>query len=163
MPFHGPSTAERLFFAVSVPIAMVLGIAVHTARDEWGLAHICLQPLIVLGLGVVAARLSTGRRGQIVVWACFAAVDLGLGIGLHFGIQSGALARFVGAGSSPEQLTNSLTHAAMVNAAEKTQYHLSVLADRIHAPVVLVALWLALCGAAVIVRLRGVDRPAARL
>lgn len=154
---------HRSFFTVTIPSVIILGILVHTPRDEWGLAHICLQPLIVLGLTWIAAQLSTSARRHVAIWGALVAVDFVFGIALEVGIESGALRRFIWPGVSPERLTDMLTHTAMVNAAEKTQYHLEFLADRIHAPVGGVALWLALCVGLVIVRLRNAERQPHRL
>ena len=53
----------RWFWALFVGGAVGLGVAVHGARDVWGLAHICLQSIAVLGLAFLAARWSELGRG----------------------------------------------------------------------------------------------------
>jgi len=64
----------------------------HGARETLGLAHICLQPLVLLrarGAGAHARRsaaLAARARRR-------ATVDFLLGIALHFGVQSRALDR----------------------------------------------------------------------
>ena len=74
---------------IALPIVIVLGTAVHGHIDYWGLAHICLQPLVLLGLAVAAARLPGLLRGPAArvlaaVLALVAIADFVLGIALHY-------------------------------------------------------------------------------
>ena len=90
----GPSS-ERVFWLMFVPGTVVLGIIVHSRRDPWGLAHICLQPLVLLGLAFLAARWRTlGRAWQRLLLAG-ATLDFLLGIVLHFGAQAGLIDRWL--------------------------------------------------------------------
>jgi hypothetical protein len=68
---------------------IVLGTAVHGHIDYWGVAHICLQPLVLLGLAVAAARLPDLLRGPAArvlaaLLALAAVADFVLGIALHY-------------------------------------------------------------------------------
>ncbi|MBW8781805.1 MAG: hypothetical protein JF599_07955 [Verrucomicrobia bacterium] len=68
----------------------VLGVAVHGAPDEWGLAHICLQPLALVGLALLAARIDRiGRIGGLILGVGLA-WDAGVNIGLHFLLEARA-------------------------------------------------------------------------
>lgn len=71
-------------FLVTTP----LGVAVVGAPDNIGLAHICLAPLTLLGVAMVAARFP--RMPAWARWAVVggAAADFCLGIALHYYLQS---------------------------------------------------------------------------
>jgi hypothetical protein len=74
---------------IALPIVIVLGTAVHGHIDYWGLAHICLQPLVLLGLAVAAARLPDLLRGPAArvlaaLLALAAVADSVLGIALRY-------------------------------------------------------------------------------
>lgn len=145
--------APHRFLAVSIPLAIVLGVVVHTPRDRWGLAHICLQPAILLGLAAVAALLSAAPAPRRWIWAAFVAVDAGLGIALQFGIESGALARWIDP-ARPGRYLQRLNRAALANAADKAAFHFRFLADELHLAPAALATALALCLGAVILRVR---------
>ena len=50
-------------WAAGIAGVALLGVLVHSARDRWGLAHICLQPLALGGLALLAARWARWGRG----------------------------------------------------------------------------------------------------
>lgn len=80
--------AERGFW-VAFPIFCILaGIAVQGERYNLGLTHITVQPLVVLGVAFLAARFDDWPAG--VRWLALAglAIDLCVGVGLHFWLQS---------------------------------------------------------------------------
>ena len=82
------SNRTRLGWGAAIAGTVFLGVAAHGARDPWGLAHICLQPLVLAGLALLAAAwdgLGAGWRRLIVAGA---ALDFTLGIALQFGAQS---------------------------------------------------------------------------
>lgn len=94
--------------------AIGLGIAVHGGRAVGGLANICLQPLVVLALAVIAAcydRMSPALRKLLLAGMAF---DVCVGILLHFVFQ--------------HRLDPS-TYASRQNWALKTQEHLTFLSD----------------------------------
>lgn len=115
---------SRWFWTYFSGGVILLGVAVHGARDTWGLAHICLQALVVLGLGYLAAHWATLGRGWRVALAVGAALDFLLGIALHFAVQSYALDRWLTPGRSPEAILRSYSETSLMNAAGKLVHHL---------------------------------------
>jgi hypothetical protein len=109
--------------------AGVLGVAVHGARDHWGLAHICLQTLLVLGLAALAARWPAIGRGWRRALAAGAIIDFILGIALHFGVQSYAFDRWFAPGQPPLDLLRSYSDSALMNLHGKLFHHLRFLSD----------------------------------
>ncbi len=84
---EAPATV-RWYWTTLVVGVMLLGIGTHGARDEWGLAHICLQALVVLALAFLAARwprLSPRWQRALMAGAAF---DFLLGIVLQFAVQN---------------------------------------------------------------------------
>jgi hypothetical protein len=143
-------TPAGQFYRILVPVVIVLGIVVHTPRDEWGLVHICLQPLVLLGLGLAAAQLANGSRRIVAVWSLLAALDVALGVALQFALESGRFAPVA-----------QLSRAAMANANDKAAFGFTFFADLIRVPPTVLVLWLALCIGAAILPLRRVPPPAA--
>lgn len=104
-------SSVRAGWAASIAAIALLGVMVHSARDRWGLAHICLQPLALGGLAFLAARwetIGTGWRRVVVVGA---AADLALGIALHFGAQSLLIDQWLGAATAGGPLDGYSAHA----------------------------------------------------
>lgn len=75
-------------WALLVPACAVLGVAVHTMPDAYGLAHICGQPLVLLGVAFLAA--SFRSLPPWLRWCVLAAavVDFALGVLLHFHLEN---------------------------------------------------------------------------
>jgi len=88
------SRQRRLFWILFITGAVLLGVMVHSGRDPWGLAHICLQPLVLLGLALIAARWDSLGRGWQRLLLAGVTLDLCLGIILHIGMQNGAVIRW---------------------------------------------------------------------
>ncbi len=130
--------------------AILLGIAVHGARDHWGLAHICLQALIVLGLAFLAARWPVLGRGWQLALVAGAAADFGLGIMLQFAAESQTPDLALVLGRVPAGTPSSYNWNADMNLAGKLQHGLGFFSDAWAgpawlAPVLLAGLlWLAL-------------------
>ncbi len=105
---------SRAGWAAGIVAIALLGVMVHGGRDTWGLAHICLQPLALGGLALLAARwdaLGAGWRRLVVAGA---AVDFALGIGLQFGCQSLLIDQWLGAAPEGGPL-GGYSRAAQVN------------------------------------------------
>ena len=103
--------AVRAGWAAGIIVIALLGVMVHGARDRWGLAHICLQPLALGGLALLAARWDAiGPIWRRVVVAG-AAVDFALGIALHFGAQSLLIDQWLGSPSAGGPLDGYSAHA----------------------------------------------------
>src|SRR5690606_7418388 len=95
---HGISSVSTnaywLIFALSV---IVLGVGVHGGRETGGLAHICLQPLVLLGLALLASQWDLlGRAWQRAIIAGVT-VDAVAGIILQFAVENHALDRWLAA------------------------------------------------------------------
>jgi hypothetical protein len=71
-----------------VILLVALIAAVHPWGDALGLAQIGLQALALLGLAWLTARLPATTPGVRALFAALAAIDLALGIVLHFGLQT---------------------------------------------------------------------------
>lgn len=145
----------RLFWTAFVTGGMFLGVVVHGARDTWGLAHICLQPLVLLGLAFLAARwasLSLGWRRALLAGA---ALDFMLGIALHFGTQSYLLDRWLTPNQPVPESLLSYSQFATMNLRAKLQNHWVFLGDifAAHTTTVLIALGALLLRA--LIRARG--------
>lgn len=76
-----PGLRFWLVMAVSV---ILLGIAVHMRPMPWGVAQICLQPLVLTILAFVATRLVELPAALKLLLLTGACVDLCAGIFLHF-------------------------------------------------------------------------------
>ncbi|MBM3855547.1 MAG: hypothetical protein FJ399_20730, partial [Verrucomicrobia bacterium] len=119
-------SAPRAAWLGAIAAVVVLGVAVHGARDTWGLAHICLQPVILLGLVFLAARWTSLPRGWRVALMAGAAFDLLAGIALHFAVQNLVFERWAGpAAFARWQADNSA--GAVMNMSAKLQHQLRFL------------------------------------
>lgn len=123
----GPPGSERLFWLSALPLAGFLGVITHTQPSAWGLTHISLQPLVLLGLAWLAARLPEIWRG-LPGWSRPVLLALGLmdfvgGIVMHFVVQHGAAARIA-----------EHSHVARTNYAGKLRLNQPFLADTLAGP-----------------------------
>lgn len=119
----------RWFWIGFIAGVIVLGIATHGARDEWGLAHICLQALVLLALAFLAGRWPTLSPGWRIALIAGAAFDLVAGIFLQFAVQSYALDRWLAPGRPAEISFRSYTEPAFMNLAAKIKYKLVFFSD----------------------------------
>lgn len=113
---------ERYFWWSALMLAGVLGIGTHTQRSAWGLIHISLQPLVLLGLAWLTVHLP-GIWIKLNPWPrrtvlALATVDLVGGIVLHFVVQNTVATRF-----------NQLSFAIQTNYAGKLRLGQPFLAD----------------------------------
>ncbi len=122
---------------IAVPLVIVLGTAVHGHTDDWGLAHICLQPLILLGVALASARLPALLRAPharllLASLALAALGDFLLGLALHFTATAFALNR-----APDETLTaylDGLSRTAQHNFWQKARLGQDFLADTLTVP-----------------------------
>jgi hypothetical protein len=88
---------QRSFWLGFLLVTIPVGIVVHPAGDTYGVAHICGQPIALLGVALVASYftgLPLWLRGLIVIGT---AIDLALGVltqWLAEGASSSAVLRF---------------------------------------------------------------------
>ncbi len=66
---------------------ILLGIMTASWLDRWGVAHICLSALVVIGLAWCAARLPTAPAAVRHLWMAALGIDATLGIAIHFYLQ----------------------------------------------------------------------------
>ncbi len=123
------SSPRRVFWSVTLITATIVGIAVHSPPDEWGLAHICLQPLALIGLAAVAAGFDElpSLLRRLIAGLFFA--DFVLGVGLQFLIQSFALAPSPRSAASDVAYSAGLNLIANVNLLWKEDRNLLFLGD----------------------------------
>ena len=85
---RGPEPAPmRRFWAWFIAGGYVLGVAVHGGHQLPGVAHVCLQPLTLLGICVVAARAPSWPVTVRVLLVTGALLDLASGTLLHLSMQ----------------------------------------------------------------------------
>lgn len=136
--------AIRVSWTVAVAATVIIGIAVHGARDTWGLTHICLQPVVLLGLAFLAGSVSTLARPWRITLALGAAFDLTFGLLLHFGVQSLAFDRWLNPSRTLDSVFATYNQTAFMNIAAKVQHQLLFFADALALPPPLVGCGLAL-------------------
>lgn len=128
---EGVSPGGRFWIGFGLAVA-VLGIVVHGPKDHpLGLAHICLQPLIFMGVVWGATWLGRVGRGLRVCWLGLMTVEALGTIALHFYIQSIAVVE-VGrpiAGRVEFDQSAGLSHHTYANFEQKALHHLAFLGD----------------------------------
>jgi hypothetical protein len=82
------------FWAWFVGGAVVLGVGVVGERNPWGLTHLDLQPVIMLGLVLVAAAWPAISKPLRLLMLLGLSCDLALGVVLHFAYEHWFLAVF---------------------------------------------------------------------
>src|SRR5215471_3701532 len=133
------SRPDRIFWGYFIAGLVVLGTAASGERDHWGLAHICLHALVLIGLAFLAAcwpRLGSPWRIALILGGAF---DLMFGIVLHFGVQSFALDRWLAPGKSLQDVFEASSYAAKLNLLGKLRHQVVFLSDALAPPFVLVA------------------------
>jgi hypothetical protein len=147
------------FWLGFVATAFILGVGVVASREETGLAHICLAPLVLLGLTLIASQLTTLGMGVRALLAIGLATDFALGIALQFGLEQVDLSQVVrGAGAGgPAWQVPLHSRPALANWRLKEAAHLVFFGDHFAgaggvaqilaaAGAVVMILWLTLAG-----------------
>ena len=125
-------TAPRLFWSLGLPLVVAFSVAVQGDPDLFGVTHICLQPLVIIGLAFIAATLGRTRpagrtTGLVVMLALLWSVDLVLGIALHFAGEAYVLGWQPGMDLSA--YAYSLNALALINLVSKINLHQGFLRD----------------------------------
>ncbi len=149
----------RIAWGAAIVAVILLGVMVHAGRDTWGLAHICLQPFVLAGLALLAARWTTLTAAWRRLVIAGAAADLALGIALQFGAQSFLLDQWLAPGRSAADTFASYSQAAQSNWRAKLHFRHGFFGDAFAGYDVLVLVLLALLLALAVARTR--IRPAA--
>jgi len=77
---------ERTFWLLLVPFSLIIGLAVVGERDYFGVAHLTLIPLELLGLTLLSAQFFKSRTVALLAIAgC--AIDFGAGVLFHARVQ----------------------------------------------------------------------------
>jgi Dolichyl-phosphate-mannose-protein mannosyltransferase len=123
------TAGERAFWALALAGIIVVSLAAYGDRDHYGIAHICLQSVVLLALAFLASRwggLGRGWRAALVIgWT----VDFCLGIALQFAVEDFAIDRWLTPGRGPMEVSLSYTGVSQLNLAEKTATHLAYFSD----------------------------------
>jgi 4-amino-4-deoxy-L-arabinose transferase-like glycosyltransferase len=138
---------------------VVLGTASHGQRDHWGLTHICLQALVILGLAFLAARWRGLGRGWRLALIAGATVDFAGGIALQFGVQSFAFERWLAPGRSADDMFATLSLPARMNLAGRIKNQVEFLSDALAVPPAGIACGLALLLGLALWRTRATGAP----
>jgi hypothetical protein len=123
------SARVTFFWIWFVTVVVVLGVAAVGDREVWGLAHICLQALVLLGVARVAGAWPQLARGWRLALLAGATVDFLLGIALQFGVQSYAFDRWLAPDRSPDETLRSYSQPAFTNLLGRVQNHLEFFRD----------------------------------
>jgi 4-amino-4-deoxy-L-arabinose transferase-like glycosyltransferase len=80
--------AGRRFWLCFAAFNVVVGVAAHSTAGPLGIAHIVLQPLVILGIAFLASRFEAWHRPM--KWAAIAGlgIDAFFGVAVHFWFQS---------------------------------------------------------------------------
>jgi hypothetical protein len=126
--------ADRWFWGLALAGFVVLSVAVYADREHYGIVHICLQSVVLLGLAFLAARWERLGRAWRIALAVGWAVDVALGIALQLSVESFALDRWVHPAQPLGAAVASYSLVSQENMREKVMGQLSYVADVMPAP-----------------------------
>jgi Dolichyl-phosphate-mannose-protein mannosyltransferase len=125
----GAPVKNRIFWTVFIIGNAILCVGVHGARDTWGLAHICLQPLVLAGLALLAASWAQFPRPWRLVLIAAATVDFMLGIALQFGVEAYAFERLFAPNKSVVEIVADYSRSTGMNFYAKMHNHWMFMGD----------------------------------
>jgi dolichyl-phosphate-mannose-protein mannosyltransferase len=133
--------AARFFWVWFTLTTTVIGVGVIGSRHPLGLAHICLQPLVLLGLAYLAASLPKIGTHWKRVLLVGATVDVATGILLQFGSQAFALERCFQPNRSIFDVISDYSRPAQMNFYAKLRHQWMFMGDVcIHAAPIIIGL-----------------------
>ncbi len=141
------SVAERrvrAFWILFFSGVVLLGTASHGQRDHWGLAHICLQALVILGLAWLAARWDSLARPWRLALIAGAVFDFAFGIALHFGVQSFILERWLAPDRPFNATFATLSEPARMNLLAKMTHRVPFFSEAVALPLGVILAFLVL-------------------
>jgi 4-amino-4-deoxy-L-arabinose transferase-like glycosyltransferase len=119
----------RAFWPAFLGCVVALSLAAYGDRDHYGIAHICLQPVILLALAFLASRwASLGPAWRAALAAGWAA-DFCLGIALQFAVEDFAIDRWLTPGRSLLEVSATYSGVSQENLAEKIIAHDAYFSD----------------------------------
>jgi hypothetical protein len=133
----------RLAWAAAAAGVIVLSLAAYADRDHYGIAHICLQALILLAVAFLAAEWAGLSAGWKRLLALGWAIDLALGIALQFAVEDFALDRWLTPGRNLLEVSATYSVVSQKNLAEKIIAQEAYFSDSLTVPPVLVVALLA--------------------
>ena len=122
---------DRAFWTLSVLGIVAASFAAYGDRDHYGIGHICLQALVLLGLAFLASRWEGLGRGWRLALLAGWAVDFCLGIALQFAVEDFAIDRWAHPGLGLLEVSRSYNPVSQENLSEKIIAHLSFFADNL--------------------------------
>jgi hypothetical protein len=126
------SPAGSVFWALTVSLAVIIGTAAVGNPVDLGVAHVCLEPLVLLALAWMAAESDRLPRWLGFIWGFGLAVDLVLGVILHFGVQSFLLEGWSYPGLGTTELAGLSVSTVMINLHGRIYLQQSFLFDLLH-------------------------------
>jgi len=150
---------DRVFWVLAVAGIVLASFAAYGDRDHYGVGHICLQSLVLLGLAFLASRWAGLGRGWRLALIAGWAADFCLGIALQFAVEDFAIDRWLHPASGLLEVSGTYNPVSQENLSEKIIAHLAYFADILPTPRALVLLLLgALLGMAIL-RAKGTPIP----
>jgi 4-amino-4-deoxy-L-arabinose transferase-like glycosyltransferase len=110
---------DRMFWALAVAGFVVASIAVYGDREHYGITHICLQSVVLLGVAFIASRWENLPRRWKCALVVGCAVDFVLGIALQFALEDFAIDLWLDPGRSLPDIARTYSGVAQENLDEK--------------------------------------------
>jgi 4-amino-4-deoxy-L-arabinose transferase-like glycosyltransferase len=153
---------DRVFWAAGVAGVVLVSFAAYGDRDHYGIGHICLQSLVLLGLAFLASRWGRLGRGWRLALILGWAADFCLGIALQFAVEDFAIDRWLHPGAGLMEVSGTYNPVSQGNLSEKIIAHLAYFADILPTPRALVLLLLGAFLGMAILRASGTSAPSER-
>jgi 4-amino-4-deoxy-L-arabinose transferase-like glycosyltransferase len=146
---------EARFWALLLAAIVVLSFAAYGDHDHYGIAHICLQSVVLLGLAFLASRWGALGRGWRIALAAGWAVDFCMGIALQFAVEDFAIDHWVNPGQGLLAQSATYSGVSQLNLAEKLATGLVYFSDMLATRPGLILVLLGALLAMALLRLRG--------
>jgi 4-amino-4-deoxy-L-arabinose transferase-like glycosyltransferase len=134
---------DRAFWALAISGFVLASIAVYGDREHYGITHICLQSVVLLGVAFIASRWERLPRGWRIALAAGCAADFCLGIALQFALEDFAIDLWLHPGLSLPDIARTYNGVAQENLDEKIIARNPYFADILPSPPALVLALLA--------------------
>jgi 4-amino-4-deoxy-L-arabinose transferase-like glycosyltransferase len=146
---------DRVFWIAIVAGFFLVSFTTYGDRDHYGIGHICLQSLVLLGLAFLASRWEGLGRGWKAALVAGWLVDFTLGIALQIAVENFALDRWFLPGKNLMEVSKTYTLISQENLLEKFIAHVVYFADISPTPPAIVLLLLGAILCLALVRARG--------
>jgi hypothetical protein len=146
---------ERRFWIATTAGFFLVSFTTYGDRDHYGIGHVCLQSLVLLGLAFLASRWERLGRGWRAALVAGWAVDFCLGIALQFAVEDFAIDRWRLPGLNLMEVSKTYTMVSQENLLEKFIAHVAFFADILPTPRALILLLLGAILGMAVVRARG--------